>query len=618
MYNMYKFNNENINKSVFETEFNNKCSYYGNVVMWTTMFALPLFFLLDYLFYSDGWVDLVCIRLIGFGLSFLVYTLFRKNHWSYNKTITWFVAVNVFVQAFICGIVPSLYVFPFFIMLAIYLLIVCNTIFWDPRKSLLIFLASLLLITAFFYFKNRPDKFEIMIGNGGGIYIALGLIACLLSYTRFKSLCKDIENNVVNGKIEAAPTKKEAPIKAPIVENVIEEPKVEIVNKTIEPLEPTINENFAAIEQPLKTAESFVEEKVAYIEKEVEPTFNLEPIKDIPQEISLNEVEETSAESNTNLADLVAPAVTVIAPVVAQVVDNASDVSGTVAETVAEIAPVEKPKKSIHEEIEDTIRLLRGEKPKDDFSPVQNFVSNITSEPESKAILEVETPQVREELINNTTIDHTFDNTTVVEEQVVEINEAPIVNVEDSNLETSVVEALELNQPTSSVIIEKAVDFQPTTIDVVREKINLNEVVETTIIDLIDTIHLKDQSIQLNISPAANYVFQEKKSLNKTIGTITQHVLRYSPSGSIITCNAEKENGKAVVELTSHAAVDSGEKLKTIAENYKTLGLEAQNLVESVGLGGVKEEIEKMGGSLYYNHANDNSNYLKLELPSTQ
>jgi hypothetical protein len=73
-----------------------------------------------------------------------------------------------------------------------------------------------------------------------------------------------------------------------------------------------------------------------------------------------------------------------------------------------------------------------------------------------------------------------------------------------------------------------------------------------------------------------------------------------------------------VLEITSHSAVDSGEKLKEIAENYKTQGTQATNLANDVGLGNIKVEIEKIGGSFYYNLTNDNSNYLKLELPSTQ
>jgi K+-sensing histidine kinase KdpD len=129
---------------------------------------------------------------------------------------------------------------------------------------------------------------------------------------------------------------------------------------------------------------------------------------------------------------------------------------------------------------------------------------------------------------------------------------------------------------------------------------------------------LKDQSIQLNISPAANNVFQEKNKIEEAVHIIIQHILRYSPSSSIITCNADKINEKAVLEITSHSAVDSGEKLKEIAENYKTQGTQATNLANDVGLGNIKVEIEKIGGSFYYNLTNDNSNYLKLELPSTQ
>lgn len=615
---MYKFNNENINKSVFETEFNNKSSYYGNVVMWTTMFSLPLFFLFDYLFYSDGWLDLVYIRLIGFGLSFLVYTLFRRNHWSFEKTITWFVAINVIVQAFICGVVPSLYAFPFFIMLAIYLLIVCNTIFWNPRKSIIIFLASLIVICLLYYFKNNPDKFSVMISNGCGIYIALGLIACLLSYTRFNSVCKDIENDVVNGKLQAID--KQATQIRPLHTFKETEPKIlPIETDEIKHFVSEKVEDKAIIEQkPIELAQSVVEEKIETTINELTTTEEVEPLKNVEPDLTQHEVEE-KLENSLSVAEVVAPAVTVIAPIVSEILDDKKEVN----ESVEALQPTEKPKKSIHEEIEDTIRLLRGEKPKEEFTTAQNFVANTFNAPEIEAKADLlDTPQVRETNTIEPEINYNFDTSSVTNHQIVEnidtqiSNEVaqvePLSTIEESSATNELVERESAVTPQISIVNEAVIS------NVAKEKINLNEVVETSIIDLIDTIHLKDQSIQLNISPAPNYVFHEKNSLNKHINTIIQHVLRYSPSGSIITCNADKENGKAVVELTSHAAVDSGEKLKAIAENYKTQGAQAINLVESVGLGAVKEEIEKVGGSLYYNHADDNSNYLKLELPSTQ
>ena len=603
MYKKYKFNYANINKSVFDTELNKKCAYYGNVVMWTTMFALPLYFLLDYLFLSEGWIDLIFFRLIGFGLSYLVYTLHKKNHWSFEKTITWFIAINVGIQAIICGMVPSMHAFPYFIMLAIYILIVYNTVLWNPMHAVYIFLFSLIIILLFYAFKNRPDKYLAMIESGGGIYVALALIACFLAFTRFNSLCKEIENQVVNGKIELPAKQIPSMASAHVVSSNKEEISTEtlIENKIIKPVVEEKKEQFIApIEEKIST--TIVDWETPQIVENVEEKF-------------VGEIENIVSDEKEIVPSVIAEEVE---PEIAIVDDKKEELS----ELIVETAPKEKPKKSIHEEIEDTIRLLRGEKPKEEFSDVQNFVSSTIVEPEAKELIAFEAPQVRDEVQN------------VDENEVKFVDDAKNEDIKVAEKEEQIAEQIEAIVPAPINIIQNVeetkvdtgatldsnlvVDNAQANLSLNKVQINLNEVVETTVIDLIDTIHLKDQSIQLNISPAANNVFQEKNKIEEAVHIIIQHILRYSPSSSIITCNADKIDEKAVLEITSHSAVDSGEKLKAIAENYKTQGVQAINLANDVGLGNIKVEIEKMGGSFYYNLTNDNSNYLKLELPSTQ
>ena len=631
MYKKYKFNYANINKSVFDTELNKKCAYYGNVVMWTTMFALPLYFLLDYLFLSEGWIDLIFFRLIGFGLSYLVYTLHKKNYWSFEKTITWFIAINVGIQAIICGMVPSMHAFPYFIMLAIYILIVYNTVLWNPMHAVYIFLFSLIIILLFYAFKNRPDKYLAMIESGGGIYVALALIACFLAFTRFNSLCKEIENQVVNGKIELPAKQIPSMASAHVVSSNKEEISTEtlVENKFIKPVVEEKKEQFIApIEEKISTpivaweTPQIVEEKneqfIAPIEEKINTTivdWQTPQIVETVEEKFVGEIENIVSDEKEIVPSVIAE---VVEPEIAIVDDKKEELS----ELIVETAPKEKPKKSIHEEIEDTIRLLRGEKPKEEFSDVQNFVSSTIVEPEAKELIAFEAPQVRDEVQNVDDnevkfVDSAKNEDIIVaekEEQIAEQIEAIVpapINIIQNVEETKVDTGATLD---SNLVVDNA----QANLSLNKVQINLNEVVETTVIDLIDTIHLKDQSIQLNISPAANNVFQEKNKIEEAVHIIIQHILRYSPSSSIITCNADKIDEKAVLEITSHSAVDSGEKLKAIAENYKTQGVQAINLANDVGLGNIKVEIEKMGGSFYYNLTNDNSNYLKLELPSTQ
>lgn len=54
----------NIDRSKLSYELVKRGAYYSNVAVWTLMFSLPLFMLLDVLFMKDDWVFLLLVRLI--------------------------------------------------------------------------------------------------------------------------------------------------------------------------------------------------------------------------------------------------------------------------------------------------------------------------------------------------------------------------------------------------------------------------------------------------------------------------------------------------------------------------------------------------------------------------
>lgn len=148
--------------------------------MWTTLFSLPVFILIDYLFCKDAWIDFMLIRLVGWGASYLIYTYAAKHSWSYLKTVTWFVGVNIVVHSIVCGIVPGGgSTLAYFLILSIAMLVVNTTIFWPPTYAIYTCIMSYAIIFFIYSLKTRVDKYAIMVDRGGGVYFLISAFSCL-------------------------------------------------------------------------------------------------------------------------------------------------------------------------------------------------------------------------------------------------------------------------------------------------------------------------------------------------------------------------------------------------------------------------------------------------------
>ena len=197
MPNNLKFSFVNINKDEFITELNKKGVYYANVVMWTVLFSLPLFWLLDFLFVRDLWLDLMLIRLVVAVISYTIYILGSKSKWDYIKTISLFLGINLVMHTFFCGIVPINHVLPYFLILSIVVLLMNTATFWPPVYSIFFCLLTYVIIFLLYSFRDRIDKYNLLISHGGGVYFVVSAFSCLISYNRYLILRREIGKNIL-------------------------------------------------------------------------------------------------------------------------------------------------------------------------------------------------------------------------------------------------------------------------------------------------------------------------------------------------------------------------------------------------------------------------------------
>ncbi|MCX6208213.1 MAG: HAMP domain-containing sensor histidine kinase [Bacteroidetes bacterium] len=461
MYNDYKFTYANINKTAFNQELSRRGSYYANVVMWTTLFSLPLFILIDYLFCKDLWIDFLLIRLVGSGISYLIYYNASNSNWQYLKTIAWFVGVNVIINSIITALVPIDVDSPlsYFLILSIIMLIINTTIFWNPKYSIYTAAVSIIVIVAIYYLKRQPNKYTVLIEQGGGVYIIISAFACLLAYTRFNVLCRDAERSVM-----------------------VDEANNKLIAKT-------------------------------------------ELIKD-----EQFKVEETN-----------------------------------------------RKLKTVSENSLDNMTVLMHDF-KNFSETVKGSLDNLKSNADNLMPEQID-------ILNNLTVNH--DKLTYMAEKLGDT--ANVVTTADSP--------------------DAAIHFN-------REDFDVNPEVEKAVMDIAETAMLKNMSLQLNISPAANHIYQDKLFTDQLLNKLMNNVIKLSESGSIITVRSEYVNGKAVIETVSHGAIIGMDKLEEMMNRLKYSSITDENALTNLGLIATKKLVESMNGTFTYNSENKTGNYFKVEFPS--
>ncbi|MFY7963445.1 MAG: sensor histidine kinase [Chitinophagaceae bacterium] len=171
--------------------------------------------------------------------------------------------------------------------------------------------------------------------------------------------------------------------------------------------------------------------------------------------------------------------------------------------------------------------------------------------------------------------------------------------------------AQKLSGTTNTNNVESTIHFN-------KEYFDINPEVEKAVLDIAESAMLKSMGLQLNISPAANNVYQDKLFTDQVLSKLMNNVIKHSQAGSIVTVKSEHINGKAVVEAVSHTASISVDKLNEMFSRLRGLTAVNEGMISEMGLAATKKLVETMGGNFIYHSEEQTGNYFKIEFPSTQ
>ncbi len=187
----------NIGRQKLTSELNKRGAYFSNVAIWSILFSLPLFWLLDLLFMKDDWVLLLMLRICSFAVSYFLYNYGTKKRWSYELVLNLVVGTNVVLMSLICGIVPVSNVLPYFLLASVLMLLLNTTVFWRPVFSQLHCAISYIIIVFLYTINNRLESYTGLISSGGGVYFLVSSFSCFIAFNRYQLVKRETEKNLI-------------------------------------------------------------------------------------------------------------------------------------------------------------------------------------------------------------------------------------------------------------------------------------------------------------------------------------------------------------------------------------------------------------------------------------
>lgn len=187
----------NIDRQKLTNELNKRGAYFSNVAVWTIIFSLPLFWLLDVLFMKEEWLYLLAIRVIFFCISYFFYFFGTRRRWNYQLILNLVVGANVCLMALVCGIVPITNALPYFLLGSVMMLLLNTTVFWKPIFAQLHCAISYAIIVVLYSINSRMVGYGALIANGGGVYFLVSAFSCFIAYNRYQVIKRETEKNLI-------------------------------------------------------------------------------------------------------------------------------------------------------------------------------------------------------------------------------------------------------------------------------------------------------------------------------------------------------------------------------------------------------------------------------------
>ena len=185
-----------ITKEEFLKEFSKKAWYQTNNIIWTIIFIYPLFFIVDYIFATDLWIQFFIIRVITVLVILSLYSLFQRRNYNYRVLLHITLFLLSATSALLCNIVDLQHLNVYFLLFSAIFLFFNLQVFWEPFNSVIQAALAFVLLAIFFTLFSQYT-IDLVIANGGQVFFIIALVSCLVPGARFKVIQRDVRSQLL-------------------------------------------------------------------------------------------------------------------------------------------------------------------------------------------------------------------------------------------------------------------------------------------------------------------------------------------------------------------------------------------------------------------------------------
>jgi signal transduction histidine kinase len=188
-----------ITKQEFLRELDKKAWYQTNNIIWTIIFIYPLFSIVDFIFAPAIWLQFFIVRIITDLIILAFYNYFQHKRYNYRILLHVTLLILSATSALLCNIVDVGILNIYYLMFSAIFLYFNLQVFWEAINSVIEAAIALVLLAVFFTLFHQYTL-DIVIVNGGTVFIIIAVISCMVPGARYKVLIRDTRSQLLIAK----------------------------------------------------------------------------------------------------------------------------------------------------------------------------------------------------------------------------------------------------------------------------------------------------------------------------------------------------------------------------------------------------------------------------------
>ena len=185
-----------INKEEFLKEVAKKAWFQTNNIIWTIIFLFPLFSIVDFIYAQDIWMQFLIVRIIIILVIYILFNFLQSKKYNYRILLHAAFFLISATSALLCALVHAQELTTYFLLYAAIVLFFNLQVFWEPFNSVIQTMISILLIAVFFTYLS-DYTIDILVNNGGQIFVMIALISCLIPNARYKVMRREVHQQIL-------------------------------------------------------------------------------------------------------------------------------------------------------------------------------------------------------------------------------------------------------------------------------------------------------------------------------------------------------------------------------------------------------------------------------------